>query len=439
MKNYYDILTVHQSSTDQEIKKAYRSLAKEWHPDVNNGPDAHMRFVEISEAYQILINPQTRQEYDRIIFNNNTNTQSQYDFSNAQRTAREKGEYYSSISLERVLEEIFKSVVELGKITLIGEEEFNKSVSLNDLLKLGFKGWFAVVLAILTFTGVLAPITIPLLLKMTLLDKNNRVVGITNVFFGMLLHIPAFIGIVMILGYALDILYLTEEELLGYLVLLFVLTSVGFYIIHSKLTSKNPWGKYIPMGKIKYIHIDRSKLLKVTAIFLLAYIGITLLSWNFNSIYFIGLDPAVLFVAGIVLGPLPAFIVGVAGNFIAGIIYGGYYDISFLHTLLFSLIGIFGSFMTYDKTFSITMGQVNNHHIRRIIKYAGFSILYTTILDFLFISFTYGFYMIEIFFTRLLGNQIINFITIVVVTILFLNIIGKSSKKADSNTTSLTR
>ena len=66
MKDYYKILGVHEDASEEEIKKAYRKLARQWHPDVNKSPDAHERFIEISEAYEILINPQSRKEYDAI-------------------------------------------------------------------------------------------------------------------------------------------------------------------------------------------------------------------------------------------------------------------------------------------------------------------------------------------------------------------------------------
>lgn len=64
MKSYYDVLGVEEQSTQEDIKKAFRKLAKEWHPDRSTQPDAHERFQEINEAYQILGNEQKRNEYD---------------------------------------------------------------------------------------------------------------------------------------------------------------------------------------------------------------------------------------------------------------------------------------------------------------------------------------------------------------------------------------
>lgn len=55
MKDYYQILEISPESTVDEIKQAYRRLAKLYHPDVNKQPDAHEKFIEISEAYEVLI------------------------------------------------------------------------------------------------------------------------------------------------------------------------------------------------------------------------------------------------------------------------------------------------------------------------------------------------------------------------------------------------
>ena len=63
-RDYYVILDVARTASDAEIKRAYRKLAQKWHPDVNKDPAADDRFKELSEAYQVLSDPQRRQTYD---------------------------------------------------------------------------------------------------------------------------------------------------------------------------------------------------------------------------------------------------------------------------------------------------------------------------------------------------------------------------------------
>jgi DnaJ-class molecular chaperone len=65
-KDYYGILEISRNATENEIKKAYRTLAMKWHPDKNstNKETAESKFKEISEAYNVLSNPKSKQMYD---------------------------------------------------------------------------------------------------------------------------------------------------------------------------------------------------------------------------------------------------------------------------------------------------------------------------------------------------------------------------------------
>jgi len=66
-KDYYAILGVSKNASPEEIKKAYRRLARQYHPDLNPAnKEAEERFKEIQEAYEVLSNPETRAKYDRL-------------------------------------------------------------------------------------------------------------------------------------------------------------------------------------------------------------------------------------------------------------------------------------------------------------------------------------------------------------------------------------
>src|SRR5699024_2429045 len=64
-RDYYEVLGIEKGASDAEIKKAYRKLSKKYHPDLNKEPDAEEKFKEVSEAYEILSDPQKRAAYDQ--------------------------------------------------------------------------------------------------------------------------------------------------------------------------------------------------------------------------------------------------------------------------------------------------------------------------------------------------------------------------------------
>ena len=65
-RDYYEILGLPRDASDADVKRAFRKLARELHPDVSELPDADERFRQVAEAYEVLSNPERRQLYDRL-------------------------------------------------------------------------------------------------------------------------------------------------------------------------------------------------------------------------------------------------------------------------------------------------------------------------------------------------------------------------------------
>ena len=103
MKDYYEILGVSETSSKDEIKKAFRSLAKKYHPDRNgNDENAIKKFQEVNEAYEVLSNEDSKKSYDEKKANfknahkrkneNSKNNKTDNDFSEKTRSKKESME-----------------------------------------------------------------------------------------------------------------------------------------------------------------------------------------------------------------------------------------------------------------------------------------------------------------------------------------------------------
>lgn len=110
MKNYYQILGVSKFASKEEIRKTYRRLAHEFHPDKNKSTDAQQKFIEITEAYKILIDSEKRDSYDNLFSNSSHEKKEQkhennYDdifnrYSRWQREAQSEAQTESKMSFE---------------------------------------------------------------------------------------------------------------------------------------------------------------------------------------------------------------------------------------------------------------------------------------------------------------------------------------------------
>lgn len=124
LPNYYDILGLLSTATEKDILKAYRLKAKLYHPDLNKSFDAHQRFIEVNEAYEVLRDRNKRRLYDNTFIrqttmdfraNETTQTVEQKIFAAAE-TGRKRGEQYATN-----YDYFSKKVLKLAFVTILTE------------------------------------------------------------------------------------------------------------------------------------------------------------------------------------------------------------------------------------------------------------------------------------------------------------------------------
>lgn len=124
IKDYYKLLGISNEATLKEIKKAFRRFALQYHPDRNKDENTGLKFIEITEAYEVLKDPSKRAEYDRlytIYILNQSEPESQdsdSDFTNKWESSfnewadfgRQKAKEYSSLSIEDLARRLIKEI-----------------------------------------------------------------------------------------------------------------------------------------------------------------------------------------------------------------------------------------------------------------------------------------------------------------------------------------
>ena len=163
MKNYYEILGVSSNATVEEIKKQFRKLAHQYHPDKNKSTDAASRFIEITEAYEVLRDTVSREQYDELyskIFINNEIITAPEDIREKEKVwkeyGREKAEEYSSMSFSEFL-----------KIAL-GEIAFHAGYA----SRLGCINFF------FTASGIFGLVALPFMLADGVIEGEDAAIGI---------------------------------------------------------------------------------------------------------------------------------------------------------------------------------------------------------------------------------------------------------------------
>ena len=143
--NYYQVLQVNSLATQQEIKQAYRRLAKRFHPDSLSQTADNNKIIEINGAYEVLSNPQARRQYDRQLESNSSdhwysdrqarNAQAQQQYRRYRQAEKiEELQYYQwlkevYIPVNKLTEEIINSLD--GEIDSLADDPFDDELMEN--------------------------------------------------------------------------------------------------------------------------------------------------------------------------------------------------------------------------------------------------------------------------------------------------------------------
>jgi curved DNA-binding protein CbpA len=120
-KDYYSVLGVNKEASENEIKSAYRKLAKKWHPDVNSDPNATKVFQGIKDAFEVLGNPERKARYDSVNYSEPENQFTDSKSVKRSRRSDKLDQFFESIigidsRLEYPLIRLFEKVEDLDLV-----------------------------------------------------------------------------------------------------------------------------------------------------------------------------------------------------------------------------------------------------------------------------------------------------------------------------------
>ena len=155
--DYYKVLGIDKKATEDDIKKAYRKLARKLHPDLNpNDKNAHQQFQQVNEANEVLSDPEKRMKYDK--YGKDWQHAEQFEQQRQSQRSRPQGEQYYSDDSDSEFSSFFESMFGgSGR----GRKAKYRGQDLNAALKLGLTDILQTQQQTLTINGKNIRITIP--------------------------------------------------------------------------------------------------------------------------------------------------------------------------------------------------------------------------------------------------------------------------------------
>ena len=216
LKDYYKILGIPKTATFDEIKKAFRNKARKFHPDVCKLPNAHQIFIGIAEAYETLIDPASRLQYDYLWDEQNqqrtrqaqqnpprppgngqqqhtTYSQAYEDFTQMRNHANSRAQTYANMSMDDFMSSVFGYAYKAGKAAvshfILGDKHI-RARNFYDYLYLGIKAYvllFFLSLPVFLIGFFIFPSYMVRCWRWILRENDGRFIGLYPLLKGLLL------------------------------------------------------------------------------------------------------------------------------------------------------------------------------------------------------------------------------------------------------------